>query len=150
MARRKARGVKNTFSSFCHAVFSLDCYPKVLATFRAALPMSIKPVRTILPWRLPTQVVLISGKLILKPILTAAFLIAMTEYPTKATKGRLMVLRATVHRGREEWSRGWRWLFTVCSGNPRDGFLFIFSYFSIWDPVQWNDATHIQSGSSIR
>lgn len=127
MARGKAKGVKDTFFSFCHAVFSLERYPKVLATFGAALPTSIKPVRTILPWRLPTQVVLISAKLILKPIVTLTFLIAVTEYPTKATKGRRMALRATFHRGREEWSRSRRWLFTVCSGNPRDGLLFIFS-----------------------
>lgn len=126
MARGTAKGVKDTFSSFCHAVFSLERYPKVLATFGAALPTSIKPVRTILPWRLPPQVVPISAKLILKPIVTLTLLI-VTEYPTKATKGRLMALRATVHRGREEWSRSRRWLFTVCSGNPRDGLLFIFS-----------------------
>lgn len=101
MARGTAKGVKDTFSSFCHAVFRLERYSKVLATFGAALPTSIKPVRTILPWRLPPQVVLISAKLILKPIVTLTLLI-VTEYPTKATKGRLMALRATVHRGREE------------------------------------------------
>lgn len=53
--------------SFYHTPFHLDCSRKVLPIIQLGLPASIKATRTLLQPGLPTQMILISGKLTLKP-----------------------------------------------------------------------------------
>lgn len=66
-ARWKAKQAKPRQTSSWSTLFNLGCYQKRLPITRVGFLASVKAIRAILQARLPTQVILICGKLTLKP-----------------------------------------------------------------------------------